>query len=72
MGRTGRQREGRIVMLVTEGKEHAVRVVNMGSKNHQLFNLSEIQKVEILSSFSLSQVWAVEIVFCSTSDICIL
>jgi Fanconi anemia group M protein len=26
MGRTGRQREGRIVMLVTEGKEHAVRV----------------------------------------------
>lgn len=25
IGRTGRQREGRIVMLVTEGKEHAVR-----------------------------------------------
>jgi Fanconi anemia group M protein len=76
MGRTGRQREGRIVMLVTEGKEHAVRVVNMGSKNHQfvspfcilavktlqLFHLSEIQNVEIVSSFSLSQVWAVEIV----------
>jgi excinuclease UvrABC helicase subunit UvrB len=33
MGRTGRQREGRIVMLVTEGKEHAVRVVNMDSRN---------------------------------------
>jgi Fanconi anemia group M protein len=32
MGRTGRQREGRIVMLVTEGKEHAVRVVNMDSR----------------------------------------
>lgn len=26
IGRTGRQREGRIVMLVTEGKEHAVRI----------------------------------------------
>jgi Fanconi anemia group M protein len=24
IGRTGRQREGRIVMLVTEGREHAV------------------------------------------------
>jgi ERCC4-related helicase len=35
MGRTGRQREGRIVMLVTEGKEHAVRVVNIGTNNHQ-------------------------------------
>ena len=24
MGRTGRKREGRIVMLITEGKEHSV------------------------------------------------
>lgn len=33
MGRTGRQREGRIVMLVTEGKEHSVRVLNVDSRN---------------------------------------
>jgi Fanconi anemia group M protein len=58
MGRTGRQREGRIVMLVTEGKEHAVRVVNMGSKTHQFVTPFCIWAVKTLKLFHLSQVWA--------------
>lgn len=49
IGRTGRQREGHIVMLVTEGKEHAVCIGINNRINCAFTSISDSQLTEVCS-----------------------
>jgi len=65
MGRTGRKRAGRIVVLVTEGKEEQTYNQSMYSKNS--INKAILEKQKLIHFFRLPKEWCQkELILCAT------